>query len=405
MRIGKFAEVNGLSIDTIRHYMDLGLIIPEKQGGQYYFDSRCQKALEDILDFKSMGFRLNEIKTIFYYKGYGKLTHYQEDGYYKTLFMDRYKMVESEIEKLTEIKAKIEKRIEKLEEDTSNKSSSVGIDIKTLSLFKCVKCNGELTVFEGNVNNNQILEGKLKCSCGELYSIEDGILKVGSPCEQSEVGFDNNYIGEYINATDATYLDNFNKGFEWTCKKIADCNLNNKILLELGTGMGFFLRNIYNELPEDCLYIAVDHNIQRQRFLKNLFERIEYKRNILFICCDFLEIPIKKKSADIVFDITGTSNYSFNHEEFLLNLVDSYVKEDGYLFGTYITFKNFGINSLLEGRYRENFILSNIKNKITGLNYKTIDENTSENINKGGKYENYFVEGEKIATYCFYGKR
>lgn len=31
MKIGKFGEVNNLSIDTIRHYMDLSLIIPEKR--------------------------------------------------------------------------------------------------------------------------------------------------------------------------------------------------------------------------------------------------------------------------------------------------------------------------------------------------------------------------------------
>ena len=30
MKIGKFGEVNNISIDTIRHYMDLSLIIPEK---------------------------------------------------------------------------------------------------------------------------------------------------------------------------------------------------------------------------------------------------------------------------------------------------------------------------------------------------------------------------------------
>ena len=32
MKIGKFGEVNNLSIDTIRHYIDLSLIIPEKRG-------------------------------------------------------------------------------------------------------------------------------------------------------------------------------------------------------------------------------------------------------------------------------------------------------------------------------------------------------------------------------------
>lgn len=33
MKIGKFGEVNNISIDTIRHYMDLGLLIPERKEG------------------------------------------------------------------------------------------------------------------------------------------------------------------------------------------------------------------------------------------------------------------------------------------------------------------------------------------------------------------------------------
>ncbi len=31
MKIGKFGEKNNLSIDAIRHYMDLGLIIPKRR--------------------------------------------------------------------------------------------------------------------------------------------------------------------------------------------------------------------------------------------------------------------------------------------------------------------------------------------------------------------------------------
>lgn len=45
MRIGKFSNINNISIDTIRHYMDLRLIIPENIGGQYFFLIRGVKNL------------------------------------------------------------------------------------------------------------------------------------------------------------------------------------------------------------------------------------------------------------------------------------------------------------------------------------------------------------------------
>ena len=65
MKIGKFGEVNNISIDTIRHYMDLSLIIPEK-GGQFFLMMYCQRDLKLILHYKDLGFSLNEIKNYFY---------------------------------------------------------------------------------------------------------------------------------------------------------------------------------------------------------------------------------------------------------------------------------------------------------------------------------------------------
>ena len=64
MKIGKFGEVNNISIDTIRHYMDLSLIIPEK-GRTLFFDEYCQTDLELIIYYKDLGFSLNEIKELF----------------------------------------------------------------------------------------------------------------------------------------------------------------------------------------------------------------------------------------------------------------------------------------------------------------------------------------------------
>jgi DNA-binding transcriptional MerR regulator/ubiquinone/menaquinone biosynthesis C-methylase UbiE/uncharacterized protein YbaR (Trm112 family) len=405
VRIGKFGETNQLSIDTIRHYMDLGLIVPEKKGGQYFFDERCQKDLENILELKGLGFSLNEIKMIFHYKNFGKFTDYEEDTYYQSLFLDKYDKLDQEIKMLVETKDRLKLKLEHLSTKSDEVGIQMGVDLTVLHMLKCIKCNGPLTLQDGTIHRNQVMEGILTCSCGEEYSIESGILMIGKLFQSSTGILSKNHIPEYIHETDPAYLENLHKGLHWSKRKMGQVDLHHKILLELGSGVGFFLRNFYQELPDDCLYIAVDRNLERHRFLKKMFERAGCTKRILFICADFLEIPINSHSVDMLIDSSGTSNYSFEHEEFLLREVDSLVKEDGYLLGSYFGFKNFSHKSKIEPKYRDNFTIKKITKKILDLNYKPIEERTSDFINQGGKYENFFVQGEEICFYSFFGKR
>ena len=80
MKISKFAEVNNVSVDTIRHYMHLGLVIPEKKEVTI-FDEYCQKDIELILEYKWLGFSLYEIKELFLYKNLGKSLDYEKDNF------------------------------------------------------------------------------------------------------------------------------------------------------------------------------------------------------------------------------------------------------------------------------------------------------------------------------------
>ncbi|WP_238918339.1 MerR family transcriptional regulator [Clostridium sp. YIM B02555] len=405
MKIGRFVEHNNLTIDTVRHYMDMSLIIPEKKGGQYDFDDNCQKDLENILAYKAMGFSLSEIKTIFMFKRLGKFTEYQENEYFKELFINKHNQLEQQLIEIGEMKERLESKLKELSEKKMNNESVIGVDIRALDILKCLKCGNDLELFEGKVSKNQIINGKLKCCCGEEYLIEDGILTITCINEKHTSDFDSNYINDYIKVTDSEYLDNVYRGIEWINKKVDFENLKNKVILELGSGIGFFLRNIYECLPDDSIYIAVDNDINRHKFLKNILAATNCRKNILFICSDFQKLPIKEKSIEVLIDISGTSNYSFDNEEFLLKLIDKYVKDEASIIGTYILFEKFALNSLIESKYRKNFMMDNVKDQILTLKYNIIDESISRHVESGGIYEDYFVDGEKVYSYIFIGQR
>ncbi|XLP24514.1 MerR family transcriptional regulator [Bacillus toyonensis] len=405
MKISKFAEVNTVSIDTIRHYIDFGLVIPEKKGGHYFFDEYCQKDMELILEYKRLGFSLNEIKDLFLYKNLGKSIDYEKNTFYQSLFKVKYEKIEQEIKNLEERKYKLKEALNNLSIEIKISNSILGIDLKVLNVFKCFKCNGNLILEDGIINKNQIVEGKLTCNCGEEYAIISGVLTAGNSCKAYEKTSLEDSISDYIHETDTAFLENVQRGGEWAKKKLMQLDLNEKILLDLGSGMGFFLRNIYEELPENCLYIAVDRDLNKLLFLKDVIERRNPKRNILFICADFLNIPIQNYSADIVIDQSGTSNYSFEHENFLLHELNRLFKPECYMLSSYILFKNFSIDSHIPTRLRENFTSSKVKGEIQKLQFHSIDERTSNYLERGGKYENFFVQGEEIYTYSFFGRR
>lgn len=405
MKIGKFGEVNNLSIDTIRHYMDLNLIIPEKKGGHYFFDEYCQTDLELIIHYKDLGFSLNEIKELFFYKNLAKSMNYEKDTFYQSLFKLKYDKMEQEIELLEKKRDKLKGVLHDLLLTNETSNTIIGIDLSIIHLLTCSKCRQKLILQDGIINNNQITEGKLICNCGEEYIITSGIITAGKSFKANERTSLEDTISDYIHETDNAYLENMLKEGEWAKKKLIHLDLNNKLILDIGSGLGFFLRSIYEELPEDCLYIAVDRDFNKLLFLKDVLARKNPRRNILFICADFLNIPIQNRSVDIVIDHSGTSNYSFEHADFLLHELNPLFKSNCYLLSLFILFKNFSLNSQITNNFRANFTLSKIKKELQNLQFQSIDESTSNYLKRGGKYEDFFVQGEEIYTYSFFGKR
>ncbi len=66
MRIKEVAELAGVSIRTLRHYDDIGLLKPAEvsPSGYRHYSEENLKTLQQILFFKELGFPLQKIKEI-----------------------------------------------------------------------------------------------------------------------------------------------------------------------------------------------------------------------------------------------------------------------------------------------------------------------------------------------------
>lgn len=68
LKIGEFSRLCKVTVRTLRHYEKIGLLVPEIvdrwTGYRYYSINQLQRML-DILELKSLGFSLEEIKDLF----------------------------------------------------------------------------------------------------------------------------------------------------------------------------------------------------------------------------------------------------------------------------------------------------------------------------------------------------
>lgn len=167
MKIGEFSKINNLTIDTVRHYMDTALLIPEKHGGQYNFDSKCQNDLRDVLTLKEMGFSLKDIKSILMFKRLANLTQYQETECFQTFFINKYQQIDTKIKELNLVKQKLEAKLNDLSDTAVKDSSVLGINIKSL--------NPLLQLFMNfNLNHNNENTEEIEKSINFFTNIIDG---------------------------------------------------------------------------------------------------------------------------------------------------------------------------------------------------------------------------------------
>lgn len=411
LKIGEFSQKHNVTIDTIRHYMEKGLILPEKIGGHYQFDNQCSKDLQEVLELRKLDFGLSEIRHMMSFKRISNLKLENEKDYYKCLL---FKQKQKLIEEKKQISIKIHELDKKMNSQNlainnhrgQMKNISCGVPLGILPYITCSHCNKNLTLNNGNINNNTVIKGILNCKCGFIAKIVDGIIVLNDLNENIE---DIDYKGfqeVYTKNTPESFVELIYKSFKWCAEKLSSQDLSGKIVLEAGTGLGVFLSYIYDKIADDCFYIAIDKDINKILYTKKYLEEKSGGSNIVYICTDFSELPIKNNSLDLVVDIGGSIGWNLKKTKFLFELFNNKIKLHGKWLGHFFYFDD-NSHSLLkfDEELRPYFKLQNIKKQLKETNFYEIESKEQGYAKKGGKYEDFFVEGDKAYEWNYFGMK
>lgn len=401
MKIGKFSKKYNLTRDTVRYYMELGILNPRKLGSQYDFTRRDEELVEELLRLKKLKFSLEDIGRMLVHSRLSRGTSYEIEERLG-LYSDKLAEIRDEIIELQRLELMLIEELEaqkKLLEENDEKIKS-GIHLSNLELLRCNRCQGRLEINNGDVVKGELIEGVLLCSCGERYQVDSGIV-VGRSSVNYRVEKD--IMERYIKGTNIEFKKNIDEQLDWVIKAYRKGDIGGKKkYLELGSGMGFFIREYVKYLEQDDIYIAVDFNINWMRLLKEVLDSRGVK-NVIYICCDFNEIPLAFRSIDVLIDFYGSIGYTFNGGGDMLEKTDRYIKKESVFLGEYMTTKEIK-SDILSDEIKKKLTIEGFREEIKGLNYK-LTENIGRGVWVESPYEAPLKKGDKIISYAVHGKR
>ncbi|PAB55845.1 MerR family transcriptional regulator [Anaeromicrobium sediminis] len=341
MKIGYVSKKLGISTDTIRYYIKIGLIVPYKNTSSHHYEF-CEQDLEElslILQLKSLNFHLDEIHKILSLHRVSYLNAEREVEHYLKLLKDKKSELNFKMEKLQQSIVEINNLIDEAEKNLSTHYIPSGIDLSFLKLLVCSECDSSLTLKNATINNNEILDGILQCSCGYEATIENGILLTSQiSATQSSNNFDINptLLSEYS----AEQVSSWKKEMDNLLLAINNNDLNDKVIIETNIKRLFFLLKNISKLDSRGMYIITESYPEVIKFYKTQIDRLNLNRKILFIVSNNHNYPLKKSSIDIWIDYSD-SNENMEKEGIILpKTLAKYFKIGAKIYGTFVSTPN-----------------------------------------------------------------
>ena len=175
MKIGEVSRRYGISIDTLNYYIQFGLLVPPKKGGQRDFDARTISELEQILSLKELRFTLQEIYRIITMSRISHFASEEDQSDLAALYRLKREQCLKEAQAYSEAARILSEKISSLQIPVVS-SRNTGVPLRMFDLLRCPDCGNPFTVSNPVMDSASMDSADLSCSCGYQAKIRSGIV-------------------------------------------------------------------------------------------------------------------------------------------------------------------------------------------------------------------------------------
>ena len=410
MRIGKFAEKFNVKIDTIRYYMELGLLIPKKKNHYYEFDTTCEEDMEWIIELKSYHFTLQEINNVLAIKRVTSLTNKEDIGFLVQMLEEKKISLLEEVEQTKQTIDAIENKITDINTEQFGELETTGMPFDFISLLYCPACQAALELQNVYTKGQQIMTGDLSCpECQYLAKIKEGIIITEHLNKDS---FNPFYIYDIdmLKTVQSSFISLSEKAGLYIKEQLLSQPLKNKVVLEANVNTYVFLDKYVADLDPDARYIFTGSTFSMLKMLKTKIEQSQPNLHVLYVLNSGLDLPFRHGSIDYMIDSYSFNEYSLFHQILPMKQLKPYLHSNTLIIGCYFEYKETAktllkLKELHPNGHPDNLKASYIMENLQFGNFHVLDKEKVGQTTDPGKYIKYHVPGEIAEFFTYTAQR
>ena len=401
MRIGAFSKQFAISPETVRYYVNKGLLCPIIKNDRYDFKENDKYDMQLLLRLKSFRFSIGEIHKLLSLRRLSNFDSQNELDDYIDILVEQKNKLQHEKHQLQGI-------INSLQDEIGNSSGKHsfcakrknGVPLVFLQLLACPVCGGSLRLNNCSIEKDQILSGALSCECGFEAVIQNGIL-IGPPGKISKYDWPDVERNCYrlMNPTLVSYMQ---KAYHWLLDRIGQCDMDGKVILEDFVNNYCFCHANFEYMPPKALYIISDKYPEIVTIYKGLIDKLGLESKVLYIAAASNMLPLKDGCVDMYIDFDSANEYALYHKGYSIDALARYLRRESYAAGSFFSFKaNSSAKKELYRQFPESwehsYDIAYFKRYLRSTWTNIIDEESIGNVidsNTDEKAKLYHINGE-----------